>query len=95
MNDSTARPSGYYGKIATIWLRLMALLLVFYALISVVYLMLWKLPEISSEPSTGPSLWLGAALYGLGGLVLWVLSAPLGRLVARGVDDAEPRPPAA
>jgi hypothetical protein len=79
------RPPGYLANIATVWLRLMAVLLVFYSLISVVYTLVWR-------PVQGG----GAAvvLYTVGALVLWLVSRPLGRLVGRGLDDSGSGPPA-
>ena len=73
------RPPGYYGSIATVWLRLVAVLFLFYCLISVVYTLIWQ-PEREGS---------GAAvlLYGAGAILLWLVSRPLGRFVARGLDD--------
>ena len=81
------RPAGYFSKIATVWLRLMAVLLVFYAVVSVVYSAVWR--------PAGQSPWAGVVLYGLGAVLLWLLSVPLGRVVAMGLDDPGAGPPAA
>jgi len=89
MNEPTTRPLQYFRKIAIVWLRLMAVLFVLYAIITAVYLTRWV------ESDAAAVTWLGPLLYALGGLLLWVLSEPLGRLVARGLDDSGPTPPAA
>lgn len=89
MDEPNTRPPQYFRKIAIVWLRLMAILLFLYAIITAVYLTRW-------EDSNGSFVtWLSPLLYALGGVLLWVLSEPLGRLVARGLDDSEPNPPAA
>ena len=77
-------PPGYFASIATVWLRLMAILLLLYALMSVVYAIVW------SSRAGGA----GVILYAVGGIVLWVTSGPLGRLAGRGLDDSGSGPPA-
>ena len=84
---------GYFRKIATVWLRLMALLFVMYAVVSAVYGALWTASR-SASPGGGAA-WAGTILYGLGGLVLWIISPALGRLAARGLDESSTEPPAA
>jgi hypothetical protein len=83
----TTRPHDYFRKIAIVWLRLTSVLFILYGLITAVFLTRWESP--------GPNAFLGPALYALGGLLLWFLSEPLGRLVARGLDDPGSGPPAA
>ena len=80
------RPPSYYANVATVWIRLMAVLLVFYSLVSIAYMLLWR-----TEARGG-----GAAilLYPIGALVLWLLSKPLGRLAGAGLDDSDSGPPA-
>ena len=92
MNDMTTRPASYFRKIAIVWLRLMGVLLILYGIIGAVFLTRWENPD-GSSPSG--ATWLSPALYILGGLLLWALSEPLGRLVARGLDDSGSGPPAA
>ena len=80
------RPPGYYAKVATVWLRLMAALLIFYSLISLTYTLLWR-PE-------GQGGGAAVLLYTGGALLLWLVSKPLGRLVGRDLDDSSAGPPA-
>ena len=80
------RPSGYYTKVATVWLRLMAVLLIFYSIISLAYTLVWR-PQ-------GQGGGAGVVLYTGGAVLLWLASKPLGRLVGRGVDDSSSGPPA-
>ena len=79
------RPPAYFANVATVWLRLMALLLVFYSLISVVYALVWR---------TGQGGGAAVVLYTAGAIVLWLTSRPLGRLVGKGLDDSSSGPPA-
>ena len=80
------RPRGYYANVATVWLRLMSVILIFYSIISLAYTLLWH-PE-------GRGGGAAVVLYTGGALLLWLLSKPLGRLVGRGLDDSSTRPPA-
>jgi hypothetical protein len=84
---------GYFRKVATVWLRVMALLFAMYAVISALYGALWTASR--SVSASGGGAWAGTILYGLGGLVLWIISPALGRLAARGLDDSGTEPPAA
>ena len=83
MNGKTT--PGYFTKIAVVWLRLVAVLFLFYSVVSVVYTLIWR-PE--QDGNAGVLLYLGGAI------VLWLLSRPLGHLVGRGVDDSSSGPPA-
>ena len=80
------RPHGYYANVATVWLRLMSVLLIFYSIISLAYTQLWR-PE-------GRGGGAAVVLYTGGALLLWLVSKPLGRLVGRGLDDSSTGPPA-
>ncbi len=80
------RLPGYYAKVATVWLRLMAILFMFYSIISLTYTLLWH-PQ-------GQGGGAGVVLYIAGALLLWLASKPLGRLVGQGVDDSSTGPPA-
>ena len=80
------RLPGYYAKVATVWLRLMAILFIFYSIISLAYTLLWH-PQVQGGGT-------GVVLYMAGALLLWLASKPLGRLVGRGVDDSSTGPPA-
>ena len=83
MNGTT--PPGYFAKIATVWLRLVALLFVFYSVVSVLYMLIWR-PEHDGNAAV--------LLYTLGAVVLWFTSRPLGHLVGRGLDNSSSGPPA-
>ena len=67
MNGKTT--PGYFAKIAVVWLRLVAILFLFYSVISVAYTLIWQ-PE--QDGNAGVLLYTGAAI------VLWLLSRPLG-----------------
>ncbi len=83
MNGKTA--PGYYASIATVWLRLVALLFLFYSVVSILYMLIWR-PERDGSPAV--------LLYTAGAVVLWLASRPLGRLVGRGLDTSDSGPPA-
>jgi len=83
VNDTSS--PGYFANIATVWLRLVALLFLFYSVVSVLYMLLWR-PEHEGDAAV--------LLYTLGAVVLWLISRPLGRLVGRGLDNPSAGPPA-
>jgi len=80
---------GRFHRVAILWLRLIAALMVLYALIDV----LWALLESGAKDGTPDQALRGAVWYGIGGLVLWLLSPGIGRLVAAGLDDPPLDPP--
>ena len=83
MNGKVA--PGYFGKVATVWLRLVAILFLFYSVVSVLYTLIW-------EPDHDASA--AVLLYTGGAVVLWLSSRALGRLAGRGLDDSSSDPPA-
>jgi len=83
VNDTT--PPGYFANIATVWLRLVALLFLFYSVVSVLYMLIWR-PEHEGSAAV--------LLYTWGAVVLWLTSRPLGRLVGRGLENSSSGPPA-
>ena len=78
-------PPGYFANIATVWFRLVAVLFVFYSLVSVIYMLIWR-PERDGSAAV--------LLYTVGAVVLWFASRALGQLVGRGLDDSSSGPPA-
>jgi hypothetical protein len=78
-------PPGYFAQIAAVWLRLVAVLFLFYSAVSIIYMVIWR-PERDGHAAV--------LLYTAGAVLLWVASRPLGRLVGRGLDDSSSGPPA-
>jgi len=85
VTDQIRLAPGYFRKLATLLLRVIAVADVFYAIINGISLARWG-DEVSG--STLATMWIGPIVCALGGLLLWFLSVPLGRLLARGLDES-------
>jgi uncharacterized membrane protein SpoIIM required for sporulation len=73
----------YFRHLAILAVRLMALAVLLFAARSAIYAVLFNGATI------GVIGRLDAVIQGGGGIALWLLSAPLGRLVSAGLDGAK------
>ena len=71
--------AGMYRRTATLWLRVVAIIMLAYALSSIVY--------VSLESADQPRSFRSAVYYAVIGILLGLLGGPLGRLAAVGLDD--------
>lgn len=82
----------YFQKIATIWLRLVGVLMMLYGAFDFVTgLIYWA----GDHAEDAHRLFIAVIYYGGAGLVLLAVSVPLGRLLASGLDDEPSVPPPA
>jgi len=75
--------SHHFRHLAVLAVRLLALTLLLLAARSTIYAILWN------GAAAGVAGRVDALIQGSGSIVLWLLSAPLGRFVSAGLDDAK------
>ena len=80
--EPAARPR--YRKVATLWLRVISIIFLLYALLGGISGLFYVVRPVPGEPRRA---FVSLVLWGIGGAILWGLSGILGRLAARGLDD--------
>ena len=86
MTDRTQRPIGSLYRIAVLALRLLAVFLVVDGVIRAICALDWD----NEVLTTIRSMWVAPLGYMLVGMLLWIFSEPIGRLVVRGLDHGPP-----
>jgi hypothetical protein len=81
--NSTMSTRDHFRNLAVLAMRLMALSVLMFAARSAIYAVLWN------GAAMGIVSRVDAVIQGGGSVALWLLSAPLGRLVSAGLDDAK------
>ena len=82
-------PRGRHHRIAILWLRLIAVLMILYAVVDVAFAALYY----GGTDGTWRQILHAATWYGIGGVLLWLLSPGVGKFVAMGLDDPPVDPP--
>lgn len=88
----------HYTKLAVLAMRSMGLIILCYATPIVVWgalRLVLGTGKASDGVTSNASALIGWVMYGLAGFLLMRFASPLGRIAARGLDEATRTPPAA